>query len=56
MFNKLTSNLLNYNKVRNLINIGNIAFFINNLLVVTKIKYDKLVEEILDKIKKTIYI
>ena len=28
MFNKLTSNLLDYNKVRNLINIGNVAFLL----------------------------
>ena len=52
MFNKLTNNLLDYNKVRNLINIDNVAFFINNLLVVTNIKYNKLVKKILDKIEK----
>jgi len=54
MFDELTSNLLGYNKLRNLINTGNIAFLIDNLLVVIDIKdkYDELVEVILDRVEK----
>jgi len=54
IFDELTSNFLGYNKLRNLINTDNIAFLIDDLLVVIDIKeeYNKLVEVILDRVEK----